>query len=235
MSSILDALQKVESAAPPATYDLRAVPVETPRHQRRLVLVLAALAGGSVAALLAGGIWWLGGGFTQREQALAAATASAPTLRIAKPVPAPMVAERPWVQTEARPAPQVDAPAPPPPPVVARATPREEPPPVLPVRPAIEPPPVVVPPPPAGVAPPTEPVLRAVPPQPAPSSLVRVSFLFYSRVPERRTVALRLEDGSIVTLREGQERGGFGVTRILPDRVELVREGQSLVVYPTLD
>ena len=237
MSSILDALQKVESAAPPTTYDLRALPVEPPRHQRRLAVILAAIAGGTVAALVAGVLWWLGGGFTPREHTVAAATASAPALRIAKPVPAPVVADRPWVQTDAPPTARVETPAPPPPaPVVARAAPREEPPPVLPVRPAVDPPPVVVPAPPAAFTlPPPEPAARPAPSQAGPASLVRVSFLFYSRVPERRTVALRLEDGSIVTLREGQDRAGFQVTRILPDRVELLREGQSLVVYPTVD
>jgi hypothetical protein len=59
---------------------------------------------------------------------------------------------------------------------------------------------------------------------------VRVSFLVYSRAADRRTVALAVGDGGIMTLREGESTSGVEVTRILPDRVELRHDGQPFTV-----
>jgi hypothetical protein len=67
-------------------------------------------------------------------------------------------------------------------------------------------------------------------PAAAPVPHVRVSFLLYSRVTERRTVSLSVDDGSLVTLHEGQQASGVEVTRIFPDRVELRRDGQDFTV-----
>lgn len=71
-------------------------------------------------------------------------------------------------------------------------------------------------------------------PEPPPGteelSGVRVSFLAYSRKPELRTVALSLEGGSLVTLREGERAGDLQVTQIYPDRVDLTRGGAPFTV-----
>jgi hypothetical protein len=57
-----------------------------------------------------------------------------------------------------------------------------------------------------------------------------VSFLAYSRAPERRSVSLSIDDGTMVTLREGESAGGIQVTGILADRVELRHDGRPFTV-----
>jgi type II secretory pathway component PulC len=52
-----------------------------------------------------------------------------------------------------------------------------------------------------------------------------VSFLVYSSVPERRSVALTFDGGTLTTLREGDEANGVAVVHINPDRVDLRYEG----------
>jgi hypothetical protein len=108
---------------------------------------------------------------------------------------------------------------------------------------AAVPPQAAVPPPPAAPEPAV--VARATPPAapPAPaadaaadenvlprpppgSPIVRVSFLLYSRSAERRTVALTMPTGEMVTLHEGDSVGDLEVARILPDRVHLRHNGQ---------
>jgi hypothetical protein len=59
---------------------------------------------------------------------------------------------------------------------------------------------------------------------------VRVSFLVYSTAPERRSVALNIDDAGLVTLHEGEDSGGLAVAQILPDGVELTWQGQSFTV-----
>jgi hypothetical protein len=59
---------------------------------------------------------------------------------------------------------------------------------------------------------------------------LRVSFLVYSASPERRSVALTINDGSLTTLREGGGADGVEVVRILPDRVELRWQGETFVL-----
>jgi hypothetical protein len=48
---------------------------------------------------------------------------------------------------------------------------------------------------------------------------VRVSFLAWSRAPERRSVALSIGTGSLTTLHEGDRTDGLEVVEILPDGV----------------
>jgi len=69
-----------------------------------------------------------------------------------------------------------------------------------------------------------EPPLRPRPPASAPR--LRVSFLVYSRNADRRTVALTIGDAGLTTLHEGEEAGGIEVVHIHPDRVELRWQGE---------
>jgi hypothetical protein len=61
-----------------------------------------------------------------------------------------------------------------------------------------------------------------------------VSFLVYSRDPERRTVALTVDGQGLYTLHEGDAVGDVEVTRILADRVH-VRHGDREFVVRTRD
>ncbi|MFN8545467.1 MAG: hypothetical protein U0807_14830 [Candidatus Binatia bacterium] len=218
MSSILDALSKVEAAerSQTQTLPLEPMPVARPRRIRTALLVAAAFAGG--AAVAAGLVW---------RRAPVAAKPDV-TLAIAPPVPAPAASDQPWASID-QPVAAPRAEPPPPTPVVrAEVVPaRAAPPPT-----AVARPPIPAPAPPAAVpdplpAPPPAPVdeLRTGPPP-----RVRVSFLAYSALPERRTVALAVEDGAMVTLREGGRSGDVEVVRILPDRVDLRRNGITFTV-----
>jgi hypothetical protein len=75
--------------------------------------------------------------------------------------------------------------------------------------------------------PPPQPAADAAP-EGAPS--VRVSFLVYSAAPERRSVALTIDEAGLVTLREGEEAKGLSVAQILPDGVELEWNGERFTV-----
>jgi len=57
-----------------------------------------------------------------------------------------------------------------------------------------------------------------------------VSFLIYSRVPERRSVAITIADSGLVTLREGQSAHDFEVVRIFSNGVELEWNGTRFSV-----
>ncbi len=186
MSSILDALEKLEAAAPRRPLALGA-PVPPVRERRPRLTVAAAFATGALAAAVAAAV------LVSRRAPLPpppaprpARAAPAPSLPVVPPVPPPAetTAERPWAQVDAPPA----APAP----AVATAPP--------------------------------------VPVAEAPVPRVHVSFLLYSKVPERRSVALAIEDGGLVTLHEGERTGGVEVARILPDRVELRYDGRTFAV-----
>jgi hypothetical protein len=181
VSSILDALEKLEAAAPRRTLALGA-PAPQVRERRPRLTAAAAFATGALAALAATVL------VSRRGPAPPppptphpAALPVAPSLPIVPPVPPPAetTTERPWAQVDAPPT----APAPAPPPVVEAPVPR-----------------------------------------------VHVSFLLYSKVPERRSVALAIEDGGLVTLHEGERTGGVEVARILPDRVELRYDGRTFAV-----
>jgi hypothetical protein len=66
--------------------------------------------------------------------------------------------------------------------------------------------------------------------RPAGAPGVRVSFLVYSSAPDRRTVALAIDQAGLVTLHEGETSNGLSVAQILPDGVELTWQGQSFKV-----
>lgn len=78
------------------------------------------------------------------------------------------------------------------------------------------------------VPPPTVPPPAAVRPAGAPAA--RVSFLVYSSVAARRSVALTIGDAGLVTLHEGEATGGLSVVQILPDGVELDWQGQVYTI-----
>jgi len=59
---------------------------------------------------------------------------------------------------------------------------------------------------------------------------LRVSFLVYSAVVERRSVALTIDGGGLTTLREGDEAQGIQVVRIRPDRVDLRWQGETFTL-----
>ena len=116
-----------------------------------------------------------------------------------------------------------EAPAPepePPPAVIAKA----EPPPR-----AVRPPAKLRPPPEEDEIPPN--VDAGVLERPPPSApRIQISFLVYTRVPERRAVWLSIDGGSLITLHEGEASGGIEVARILPDRVHLRHNGSLFLV-----
>jgi hypothetical protein len=78
-------------------------------------------------------------------------------------------------------------------------------------------------------APPDEQVL---PRPPAGAPRVQLSFLVYSGTPDRRSVVLSIDGGSLVTLREGETAAGLTVARIFPDRVHLRLGAQVFAVHP---
>jgi hypothetical protein len=66
---------------------------------------------------------------------------------------------------------------------------------------------------------------------PAGAPGVRLSFLLFSPSPQRRSVALAIDGGSLETLHEGESTtGGLEVVRILPDRVDLKWQGEGFTV-----
>lgn len=188
MSSILDALEKVEAASPRRTLALGGLPPGR-RERRPTLAVAAAFTTGALAAVAAAVLAFRRLPAPPPPPAPPPTIVAAPSLPVVPPVPPPAdtAAERPWAQVDAAPG---DAP---------RALP------------------AVIPPAPAPVA-------------ETPTPRVHVSFLLYSKVPERRSVALAIEDGGLVTLREGERTGGVEVARILPDRVELRYDGRTFTV-----
>jgi hypothetical protein len=71
---------------------------------------------------------------------------------------------------------------------------------------------------------------RSRPPAGAPD--VRLSFLMYSRSPERRTVALTVGKGALASLREGESAEGFEVVQIHRDHAELRFGGERFDLWP---
>lgn len=224
MSSILDALRKVEAA--------QAVPGQTvavwtpprPRSARR-TLIAVGLAFAAGAALT----FWL-------------RTAGPPApgpIAASPPEPAPIVVTPPIARpAAAAPVAAVEAPAPA---VPASAPPRAQ------VASLPAAPPVEAPPPPATIVPrpsarvdgsPRRTAAHAPPrvPEPPPpvapadAPPVHVSFLVYSKVPARRTVALTIDGGRLVTLHEGESAHDVEVERIRPDGVDLRWAGRSFAL-----
>lgn len=74
------------------------------------------------------------------------------------------------------------------------------------------------------------PPARSRPPAGAPS--VRLSFLMYSSSPERRTVALKVGEGALASLHEGESVDGFQVVQIHRDHAELVFGGERFGLWP---
>ena len=258
MSSILDALKKLEAA--------EASPAQAPAVLRERPRVLGLTAAGLALAFGAGAglTFFLRAGHGRPPAPPLESAAPQP---IAAPSPPPAAAPEP-----PPPAPVVAAGAPAPPaaaPVVAEALPLAAP--VAPLPQAAidaEPPrarvvaaaPVAPPPapplarpaeppavasraePPAARAPaaadgsPPEaesaplPPLELLPRLPAGAPRVQVSFLFYSPVAERRTVLLSVDGSSTETLHEGERAGDLEVARILPDRVHVRWSGQLFSV-----
>ncbi|HZP43779.1 MAG TPA: hypothetical protein VFD84_20020 [Candidatus Binatia bacterium] len=176
-----------------------------------------------------------------------AAVASAPATAAVSPATAPPPAAAPPPTVAAAPSPAgaaasalpLAAPAPPLPPDaapvgrVALGAPAPA------ARPesAVAPPPTVAPP--AAAAPAVAARPRAprapdlvVPRPPADAPRIQVSFLVYSRVPERRSVTLTIDGGGLTTLHEGESADGVEVARIFPDHVELRHAGKSFVLVP---
>ena len=241
MSSILDALEKLESRR------TQSGGPELPRRTRRSTTPL--LAGAAAVAFIAGigiAVVWLRPGTPAPAPAPAAVAQLAPPPTIAParvattppravPAPAPKAAtapparpaEQPWaevvVPATVREAPAAPAPAAPTP-VAARVPSAEL------APPAGAPAPIVASAPPAAAAAPPHPKPAPAAPRPAGAPGVRVSFLVYSSAPDRRTVALAIDEAGLVTLHEGESSNGLSVAQILPDGVELTWQGQSFKV-----
>src|SRR5262249_32390712 len=98
----------------------------------------------------------------------------------------------------------------------------------------VAPPAAATPPPPVA----TEPHFLQAPdsaditPPPADAPRVQLTMLMYSRVPERRTVALVVDGGSMTMLHEGESTHEIEVERIKPDGVLLRHRGRSFTVRP---
>ncbi len=245
MSSILEALEKVEAATTPGLH-ARPTPPRAPRRWGTVAVVLAFVAGAAATAWLSARPAPVAPARVDAPPApkpaapapprVVEAAVALPTVAPALP-PVPGAMEAPRGEDASAPEPSSEdvAPSPPraaavpavvpapPPPAVAAA-----PPPPPDAAPAAPPPPAPVAP--AAVAPPPAPDVL-VPRPPADAPHVRVSFLVYSRVPERRSVALMV-DGNLVTLHEGESSSGLSVARILPDRVELRHGGKTFAVVP---
>ena len=254
MSSILDALRKVE--ADERKRPIRLPPAE-PRPRRRLAAVVAAaafVAGAGVVALV----------MTLRPSAMpepvlepgtevaSAPVPAAPAAPVASLTPAE-VAPAPVAPGAAAPPtpPTIAAQPPAPPPVAAApaapapvaqapsaAEPVDEdeadsdvPDPITILRPAPQPEPqaeVEV----AALPTPTPPApaIDVLPGPPAGAPEIHVSFLIYSSVPERRQVSLTIDNGPLVTLHEGQKTGSVSLVRILRDRIHVEQGGRTFSV-----
>jgi hypothetical protein len=210
MSSILDALEKLESRRAAGASP------EPPRQRPRSPTPL--LAGAALVAFVAGiGLTaaWMRGVPEVAAPALpgpsapVAAPAPPATLQEAPRAAAARVVEAPWAEVVTPPAPRRAAEGP-------DATNTAD------TFAAV-----------ATTADPEPHASEAAPPaapRPAGAPSVHVSFLVYSTTPERRSVALTIDDGGLVTLREGEASGGLSVVQILTDGVELAWQGESFVV-----
>jgi len=99
---------------------------------------------------------------------------------------------------------------------------------IAPAPPRSTPPPTLPPATPPATATPAAPKASTSLPVGAPR--LRISFLVYSSVAERRSVVLTIADQGLVTLREGGESNGVTVVRIHPDRVELRWQDQPFTL-----
>jgi len=67
---------------------------------------------------------------------------------------------------------------------------------------------------------------------PAGAPDVRLNFLMYSSAPERRTVSIRVGGGTLASLHEGESAEGFEVVAIHRDRAELRFGGERFDLWP---
>lgn len=129
--------------------------------------------------------------------------ATPPRGRVSEPAaPAPAPAPKPAQVARLEPKPE---PAPPPRPEPPKLPPAEEPP----------------------VADEDAGVLQRPPPD---APRIQVSFLVFTRAADRRMVWLSINEGSLVTLHEGDTTAGIEVAKILPDRVHLKYGGKLFLV-----
>ena len=227
MSSILEALKKLEAAEGDTR---RLIQLEPPRPQRTGLLLggllLAFAAGGGIALVL-----------TRSPAPPAAPTpvdaqVAPPANPVAPAPPATPPRETSVPVADARSAPLAPSPVASPsaaPRLEASSAPFADESPAIALAPTRTPPP---PPPAPTLAP--EPAGASgngvLPRPPAGAPRVLVSFLIYSRIPARRSAGLSIDGAGLVTLHEGEEASGLEVARIYPDRVELVHGGRRFVV-----
>lgn len=222
MSSILDALERLERERSPS---LPPRPLRPPRRAR-----FAAVCGATVVlAVSAAAVGYL------LPSLRRAASPGAPVEPLARALPEPVPEVPPSTAPGREAAPgEVTRAAP-----VAPPSP-EAPPLAVPVEPPPDPAPVPEPPAGAGLRPLPPPTIASEPtgedapwvaPLPAGAPEVHVAFLLYSARPERRSVALQLDGGPLLTVREGDEVGDITVVRIRPDHVELAWRGERFAVF----
>ena len=84
------------------------------------------------------------------------------------------------------------------------------------------PPPTLPPPAPAAVEPPRRAAPAYMPPG---APRIRVSFLVYSSVPARRSVAITIDCQALTKLHEGEETNGVQIVAIHPDPIEVEWQG----------
>ena len=223
MSSILDALNKLETLdAPPLG---AGAPPSRPRalQPTAVALLVAFVAGAGLA------IWWRPGASPAPgpppATIPAAVPVAPPTAAVPMPPPPPPAASPSPVPTPNLLAAVAPRPTLPPPAASRARTPVPEsggrPPRAA--APALE----------APVAQPPSPATDddgVLPRLPAGGPHIQVSFLVFSPSPQRRTVALAIDGGSMVTLHEGESEGSLEVVRILPDRVHVRHAGQLFAV-----
>jgi hypothetical protein len=240
MSSILDALGKLESPSPEG-------PGGPPPKPPRRGLLIAALAVAFVAGIVVMRLAGNRGARTDSPAAVAPPSAGGPSprpvARLIEPAPVLATREAPSAKPSA-PAPRGPAttvpvfrtkPIPSTAPQSAPTLPRPvttlprpattlAPPTTLP-RPATTLPPPTTVPPPATTPPTTAPApsrpAPALSPRPDGAPDVRVSFLMYSADPARRSVALTVDGGGTATLREGEYFQAVRVLAIRPNAVDL--------------
>ena len=244
MSSILDALRKVEAREQRRPIRL---PPPTPRPRARLAALVAAaafVAGAGVVALI----------IVFRPSAPPEAVAPAETQVASVTPPAEPAAETPPAPPAAAavpaPAPTAAAPEATPapatiPPDEAAAAVGDEADPDIPEQITILRPAPAAPPEPeapeaevqveAIPAPaPAEPPVEVLPGPPVGAPDIHVSFLIYSPVPERRVVTMTINSGPLVTLHEGQRSGDIALVRILRDRIHVDHNGRIFSVRAVL-
>lgn len=228
MSSILDALEKLERRQ--EVLREGSTPPDRPaRYGMTLAAVLLAFVAGIGIAF----------GLRPGTQSPARAPLAAPALPVAPaPSASPAVAAAsgpPAAVAGERAAPAAAPAVPAVEPLPVRVATATASPPAAAATPAEVPRPVVTPPAPQAAA---RPARDAAPPAAAPvfarsptgAPRLKLSFLVYSAVPERRRVALSIDDASMVTLHEGESAHDVEVERIFADHVELRHGGRTFTL-----